>query len=392
MTENVKLKYTQLKGGVLYWNPSAAMKAKGFQALKLGPDGPATRARAEALLQEWEGAKDKPDDLPASVLPGSFEAYWRRFQKTKKFARMQPRTREDYHRGWKHIGPALGTKPVHKLSAADCEEFIYDLQDSVSPNERYRTVKVLRALLEDAIVRLQLPYKNPAKVLPNPQVKGRSSVWLGAEIAKLITTAETMRYPNMAVAIAIGWDTLFSPVDVWNFTKRQIKVTKEGVTYIHLDKRETKTGDEEGGRQKTGKEAFGYLTEDTARRLREYIASLPFKLGDDDKVIRERSGVPFPDKDRFAKNFRRIRNTAFRGDERCFMDMRRSANVEADLADADAETMGQIMANNIAKSTFLRDTYTPPTVAKAQRVAEQRLEGRKRLAGELTRLRTANVK
>jgi hypothetical protein len=80
----------------------------------------------------------------------------------------------------------------------------------------------------------------------------------------------------------------------------------------------------------------------------------------------------------------------FPGDTRQLLDIRRSANVEADAAGADKATMGELLANGLADNRFLEETYTPPTVAKAREVAAQRVAGRAKLAGEVTRLRAAN--
>lgn len=97
--------------------------------------------------------------------------------------------------------------------------------------------------------------------------------------------------------------------------------------------------------------------------------------------------IPYRTKDIFAKDFRAVRTLAFPGDTRQFLDIRRSANVEADAAGADKKTMGELLANGLADSKFLDQTYTPPTVAKAREVAEQRVQGRAKLAGEVMRMR-----
>lgn len=52
--------------------------------------------------------------------------------------------------------------------------------------------------------------------------------------------------------------------------------------------------------------------------------------------------------------------------------------------------MGELLANGLADSKFLEETYTPPTVTKARDIAAKRLEGRKKLATEVARLRAAN--
>jgi hypothetical protein len=80
----------------------------------------------------------------------------------------------------------------------------------------------------------------------------------------------------------------------------------------------------------------------------------------------------------------------FPGDDRKLLDIRRSANVEADAAGADKQTMGELLANGLADNRFLDETYTPPTVAKAREVASLRLQGRARLAGEVARLSPSN--
>jgi hypothetical protein len=112
------------------------------------------------------------------------------------------------------------------------------------------------------------------------------------------------------------------------------------------------------------------------------------ELPDDGRIIRQRNGHAYRSKDTFGDDFRAVRKLAFPGDTRQFQDLRRSGNVEADLANADKATMAAVLANTIDTSKFLDETYTPPTVAKAREVAQQRLIGRQKLAAEMMRLRS----
>ncbi len=112
----------------------------------------------------------------------------------------------------------------------------------------------------------------------------------------------------------------------------------------------------------------------------------------DTPVIRQRNGNAYRSKDTFGDDFRAVRDAAYPGDTRQFLDIRRSGNVEADAAGATRETMGQLLANSIASSKFLEETYTPPTVTKAREVHKQRAEGRQALAGELERVQKAGRK
>jgi hypothetical protein len=276
----VRLRYTVRKRGKLFWQPTPEMKALGFMPKSLGDDGPAAHAEALKLAAAWDQAKanrGKVTDYPA----GSFGAYFDRFKRTKTWAKKAPRTREDYERAWKHMDswrpkpdrPTLSRTEILKITPELCEEFADHLERTLSPNERHRTVKWFKVLMQDANVRLQLRPVSVAAVLKNPQPRGRTAIWLHAEIEDLASVA--------------------------------------------------------------------------------------------------------------------ARAIAFPGDTRQFLDIRRSANVEADAAGADKRTMGELLANGLADSRFLEETYTPPTVAKARDVAAQRVAGRAKLAGEVMRMRNA---
>ncbi|WP_394694730.1 hypothetical protein [Hyphobacterium sp.] len=102
----------------------------------------------------------------------------------------------------------------------------------------------------------------------------------------------------------------------------------------------------------------------------------------DEPIIRMRSGTPYKNKDTFAKDFRKVRNLAFKADVRTFKDIRRSGNLEADLGDASAEDRAEILANTLHKSGYLEATYTPATVARGKKIRDNRAAGRALLEAE----------
>ncbi len=367
-----KLPYAPVKGGKRFWQPTPEMRRAGFLPKPLGPDGPDAWAEADRLYKTWLTAKSTLSRV-TEYPPGSFGAYYDRFKRTKAWARKKPRTREDYDRAWKHLEPAFGRRTLTDISAADVEDLYEQLEAKVSPNERHRTVKVLRALFADAIIRLKLTIPSPALAVSNPQPRGRSAIWLGAEIDQLVAGADRLGYPGMALAIRIAWDTLFSPVDVWTITRDRVKRDGEG-WYV------------ERTRVKTEKQAFGALLPETAAALTRYIAELGFELTPEAPVIRQRNGHAYRSKDTFGDDFRAVRQAVFPNDRRQFLDIRRSGNVEADAAGADKATMGELLANGLAQNSFLEETYTPATVAKSREVARQRETGRQRLESELKRV------
>lgn len=373
----VDLPYVRRKRGLLFWEPTPKMRKKGFDAKALGPETPESVAEAQRLYQAWQavlaGSKRK-----LSYPAGSLGAYYERFtgkvgEAPHRWNKLKPRTREDYHRAWKHLGDRFGSRGLRDITVEDCERLADELETSLGPHERYRTIKVLRALYADAIPRLRLHgFEAPTKAIRNPQPRGRSAIWFGAEVATLIATAEATGYAGMAVAIRVAWDTLFSPVDVWSASWGSLKRDSEGA-YI------------ERARTKTDKGAFGYLSKATEEAIDAYVEKLGLTFPDDAQFIRQRNGSAYRSKDTFGDDFRAVRAVAFPGDTRQFQDLRRSGNVEADAAGADKATMAEIMANTMDKSRFLDETYTPPTVTKAREVARQRLAGRTKLAAELMR-------
>lgn len=377
-----KLRYTVRKRGNLFWQPTPEMRALGFQALALGPDTPETQAKALRLYQAWLRAKaeqSKVTDYPA----GTFGAYFDRFKRTTTYAKKAKRTRDDYERAWAQIDrwrpepekPTLSRTVITQVTTELCEALYDHLEKTVSPNERHRVVKWLKVLLGDAVVRLRLGYASPAAALRNPQPKGRSAIWLGAEIDLLAKKAAGLGYAGMGLAIRTGWETMFSPIDVWTLRPKELRHDGGG-WYFHRD------------RTKTGKEVFAAISDGLATDLLAYLKAQDRAEADVTPIIRQRNGQAYRSKDTFGDDFRAVRAKAFPGDTRQFMDIRRSANVEADAAGADKATMGELLANGMADNKFLDETYTPPTVSKARDVAVQRLLGRAKLAGEVMRQRS----
>jgi hypothetical protein len=379
---SVKLRYTVRKRGKLFWQPTKEMRALGFEPKALGEDGPEAQAEAISLYRRWLKAKAEQGQI-TSYPPGSFGEFWDRFRRTKTWEKKGARTREDYERAWKHIdawrpkadAPTLSRTTVNHITTEICEGFNDHLEKTVSPNERHRTVKWLKVLLGDMVVRLRLGYASPAAKLVNPQPAGRSAIWLGAEIDLLAARASKLGYHGMALSIRLAWETMFSPVDIWTLRPREMAQDGQGWFVDH-------------DRGKTGKQALAALSEALAADVLAYLAAQNREAADNTPIIRQRNGAAYRSKDTFGDDFRAVRNAAFPGDKRQFLDIRRSANVEADAAGADKQTMGELLANGLADSKFLDQTYTPPTVTKAREVAEQRVQGRAKLAGEVMRQRS----
>lgn len=379
-----RLRYTVIKRGKLFWQPTAEMRARGFEAMPLGADTPEARDRARKLAEAWDKTRETRDPI-TRYPPASFGAFWDHLRRSPWWARKGLRAREDYERAWVRIdawqpkpgGPALSWTRVDKITPDLCDHFYTHLAATASPRERWRTFKAFKVLIADAWVRLQLGPVSPASRLQNPQPAGRSEIWLGAEIEDMAAGAALAGFEGLSFGIELAWQSMWSPVDVRTIRPSQLK--RDGSGWYA-----------EGSRAKTGKATFAYISDDLGEAVAAYLTRQNRAEGDNTPIIRQRDGNVYRDKDTFAGDFRDVRSFMFPGDTRQLMDIRRSANVEADAAGADKKTMGELLANGLADSRFLDDTYTPPTVAKAREVAEKRLAGRAKLAAEVGRLRSAN--
>jgi integrase len=168
----------------------------------------------------------------------------------------------------------------------------------------------------------------------------------------------------MALAIELLWATMMSPVDIRTLSRAMVFENAGGL-YVHRP------------RSKTQVEVYVDLDGDTARRLKAYLNGTPTTLGDAPIIRGERGGKAFRNRHEFARRFATIRKAAFGEDEKRQMrDIRRSANVEADLGGASADDRAAILGNALNTDPKLERTYTPPTLAKARELRKQREAGR----------------
>lgn len=320
----MRVRYYRIRKGRGYWEAGAWGEAHGFaKSVPCGPDGP----------EAW------------ALTPG---------------------------------GRTLAHTPVFEITPDLSERFHADLHpvhnaDSVySWNEAHRTLKVWRALL-NAMVDYRI-HPAPAAIgrVPNPAPKGRESVWLHAEILHLSEIAVRDGFLGLAIAIRIAWDAMLSPVDA-----RLLDL--QGFTYGPFGA-EVATR-----REKTSKRVRQVLTPETAALVQLYIGSLAqrgIELFPSAPIVRRRDGQAYAGKDAFAEDFRYVRAAAFPGDERQFLDIRRSAATEARLGGANRDDLGKAMANRIDDSDALFDTYV---LAASQRVLEARQAGRDAMAAKFGR-------
>lgn len=358
--------YVVKKGKYGYWQPTKAMRAAGFSSIRCGIDGPQAWAVADKWNERWQRHRaGKMQDAPPEFPPGSFGDGFQRYRKTEEWLAKKPRTREEWERAWARIKPVFGdlapTDPAVSLEILSL--FRKGIAESVSTREAHRVIKIWRALW-NVLAPMQYCHGkvDPSLAIRNRAPKARSSSWREGEAVRQAKQAWRKGYKGLACAIAIAWDTQFSPVDLRGLTMANLKGTKDG-RYFDI------------GRAKSGRDAIGTMSKRTLRLLDAYLAAEPCEVG---AILRNRSGAVYS---RFTMpdDFRAVCETLFPGDRRTLADMRRSGAIEAVAGGAEPGMVSAKMANTIDTSNALHATYQPVDLASVRAADQARRLGRKRI-------------
>jgi hypothetical protein len=378
----VKIRHYAIKRGKGFWQPTAKMKEVGFCSVPCGSDGPGAWALAEEWNRRWDqtrtGAAPSPAMATAQNLsfanseeltiypPRSLGEAFRKFRHTNEWGRKEPRTREDWWRGWKRIKPIFGDCDPRSVRLDDLSDWRQMVEETVSLGEAHRAMKIWRALWNVSAAMGYCPREgDPSLAVRNSAPKGRSATWAEGEVARLAKRAWRLGYFGLAAAIGVAWDTQMSPGDVRNL--RASQMAKRGDTQLFFTER-----------GKTGVPAGGALSARSMRLLVAYLEQLGTELLREAYIFRNRSGRPYS-KGTLGADFRVIRAAEFGPLERRMLghDFRRSGAVEAISGDATPAAVAHAMGNTLNTSSTLFATYVPVNAVTIAAVFEARKRGRR---------------
>lgn len=367
----VKIPYYTVKKGRGFWQPSPAMREKGFLPLTCGPDGPQAWARAAAQNAAWQAVRTgQATEAPPAWPQGSVGEGFERYRRTDEWASRALATREEWeHRAWPWIRDVFGDVDPRTIEMEDIEGLRATVAAAISEREAHRVIKIWRALWRVlAGFRMCEREADPSLSVSNHAAPGRSAIWSEREAARLVKTAWRKGYHGLAAVLAVMWDTAFSPVDVRTLTP---SMQGEDAGHIHFRR----------PRSKTEAPAIGTLTHKSRRVLEAYMAGLGLTLPPESPIFRNRSGRAYS-KDTMGDDFRVVREAAFKADTRKMMDFRRSASTEILAGGGSAEDISKKLANSIASSKALQQTYLPQQVSVVRGTDKARKAGREMLKGK----------
>lgn len=361
----IRVPYYVVRNGRGYWQPKKSMRALGFECTACGPDGPEAHAKAQALNAKWEEFSREKVTAPATPKRGSLDEAFARYRATPEWGKKAPRTREEWERAWRHIGPTFGDVAPAEVHMDHISLFRERVARGVSQREAHRVIKIWRALWRVAAsMRYCVAGADPSLGVRNTEPERRQAVWTHEDARLLVRGAWTSGYRGLAAIIAVAWDSSLSPVDVRKLTLAQRSRDGRGDIF-------------EVARAKTGRAAVATLSRSARRVLDAYLVSLGATLTPDAPIFRNRSGRPYS-KDTLGDDFRAVRAIVFGEEEsRTLADFRRSGAIEALRGGASLDLVGQKLANDVGSNPSLGRTYAPVDLEAVRAVDKARKRGRK---------------
>ena len=366
MVDHHKIRYSRVKNGIRYFEPTPKMRQRGFEARSLGPESALARLTAWKLYEEWIALRKQPagETSGPSYPPGSIGWAWERYRRTDAWRAKSKATRtKDWDWAWQFIKADFSDVAPSTVQIEHIELLYSDVLEKKGLHTAHRVIKVWRAFWK-VMSSMQLCERDadPSHIIRNSAPKGRSATWSEREVAKLAKTAWRAGFRGLAALLAVAWDTQFAPVDCRTLTLAQ-KCRDKGGTYFDTS------------RGKTGKAVIGTLRKRTARVLEAYLKRLGLELLEDAPIFRNRSGKAYT-ADTLGDDFRIVRAAAYPNDTRQLLDIRRSGAVEALAGEVDPAILAAKMGNSIDRNKQLQETYLPRRAGTVRLADEARKRGR----------------
>lgn len=320
---NMKVRhFVEKPGGRFFWQPSAALRQRGWKSERLSDDKALAIARAQEIndqVDAWRAAEGEaaPRGKPTAYESGTVS--WlihhpkQGYLASHRFTRLVAKSQYDYRRFLGMVEAWAGDKPARAITRKHVQDF-YAAMRPRTPSQANAVIRVLRILFKFAWDNGYVD-SNPAEKPGLSKTPPRVRVWTREELAALVAAADVLELPSIGDGALLAAYTGQRQGDLLSLTWLRYQDGK-----IRL--RQSKRG------AQIEIPATPWLRErlDAARdRLDAWENAAPTIL------VREDSGQPYTGDrgDRFRKLFAQVREAAAREvpsiGSAWFMDLRDTA-------------------------------------------------------------------
>lgn len=206
-----------IKAGRAYWQPSKAMRARGFTGESLG------RLTVEAMnrADELNEAADKvlADDEATAGEPDTITSACQAYEKSPDFLTCAPSTRAERRKHLARARAALGTKRTAQLTTKRVREWHDELGGGRSA---YNHVMTLKTALAWAVENGKAQ-KNAAAGTKLERPESAKRIARRAELWAIVRAAERLGRPSVGVAAILLAVTMQRPADVRALTTFNVR-------------------------------------------------------------------------------------------------------------------------------------------------------------------------
>lgn len=203
----VELNVPRLKrvAGRWYWRTTVAVKALGFADEALGADTEKAIARARELNARVEAEKVHRAGLQPAIIPNSVADLIAKYSTSPRFAKLAPKTRQDYGLLMRRIERIAGNKLVASITRSWLVAGYEAVQSKSGLATGNAVMRVWRILLGYACDRGMIDV-SPADGMRLTGTEARSQVWAPDQVETFCKTAIEAGRPSLALAVRLALD------------------------------------------------------------------------------------------------------------------------------------------------------------------------------------------
>lgn len=355
----------------IWWEPSAAARKLGFDAVELDAKRLTWSVREAEKLNRELAAAQKAGRRAAPASSGrSVEALVEAYRRSRKWDGLKPATRRDYDAAFRLIIRKWGPYQIRDFDKPTVYAWYETLTEHSGAWQAKSLLRKFSILFSHAeILGWRAENSNPCTKLALQSPKGRARTASWPEIDALLAAADRLGLLSIRVAITLALFQGQRQTDVFS-------ATRAAFAQMHFPGPQ---GDAAPGwvwafqRSKRGNEAVMRLHDEAAAAVEAAMAN---PAPDHDRLIwDERTGRAY-DTTNFQTRWQDVRAAAIDADTvnalpdlatLQFRDLRRTFGVLARRAGVSRDDVGDALGNSIARNPQLAGIYTPAEIETRSR-------------------------